>query len=721
MRKMAAMCLFLLLSAAFADAQATGRSAPVSGICYKLWGTEDHSDIMVVFTALTPSATTDTTQTSSDGTYSILLDEGLYSISMTEGQNPPVPLDPEFFFTQDAFEVPTITIPNGEYTSISGSVSGQWSADSRYIATGGLIVESGSALQILPGAKIVLGDGVQIDVHGSIQIGGNSDSVSVLTNRSSSALTAPWGRLRFHQDALTSSLEYCEVTSSGGVWFDNTAGTEIVLRHCTISWAGNDGIYCDASSPMVEDCTIQGCDGAGLFGRAEWSPSGPQTLHCSPQVLRNRIEGNVGGVVFDVDLVIGSYANAWVYCEPLIEENEIVANQGNGIEIHSRCRKASYEGGRARTRCNPGISGNLIQGNEGAGLAATNTNDWNNAGDASEATMAIAFESNVVQWNVGPGVSATNDNIGGTYTGFVCTTTIDFEGNTLSCNQGHGVQLVSGGGYSFEYCRALFKGNVIASNLESGVHLSGGTSSSPGQIVDNSIVGNGGSGVSISGCSASLVKNNIFAQNGFVGLHVPDSQGLDITFNDFWQNASGDVLGEGISEYFGVIITENANGDASDTFYNIFEDPLVQDIVDCDLLGGSPCIDAGDPDPTYNDPDGTIGDIGAKYYDQDPTSIPVDQPGNGKATKLVAYPNPFNPSTTVRFKLLEAGLFSLTVYDAAGRHVRTLASGTTLTPGVQNITWDGCDASGTRVASGNYFCRLSTRGRTESTNLVLLK
>jgi hypothetical protein len=38
------------------------------------------------------------------------------------------------------------------------------------------------------------------------------------------------------------------------------------------------------------------------------------------------------------------------------------------------------------------------------------------------------------------------------------------------------------------------------------------------------------------------------------------------------------------------------------------------------LQWGSPCIDAGDPDPLYNDPDGTIADMGAFYYDQ---SIPV--------------------------------------------------------------------------------------------------
>ena len=55
---------------------------------------------------------------------------------------------------------------------------------------------------------------------------------------------------------------------------------------------------------------------------------------------------------------------------------------------------------------------------------------------------------------------------------------------------------------------------------------------------------------------------------------------------------------------------------------NIADDPMfiAPEYYDFRLQWGSPCIDAGDPDPQYNDPDGTRADIGPFYYDQ---SVPV--------------------------------------------------------------------------------------------------
>jgi len=69
---------------------------------------------------------------------------------------------------------------------------------------------------------------------------------------------------------------------------------------------------------------------------------------------------------------------------------------------------------------------------------------------------------------------------------------------------------------------------------------------------------------------------------------------------------------------FGVIITVNANGDSCDTYMNLFMDPLFVDPgnLNFHLTEYSPCIDAGDTDPLYFDPDGTVADMGAFYFDQ---------------------------------------------------------------------------------------------------------
>ncbi len=73
-----------------------------------------------------------------------------------------------------------------------------------------------------------------------------------------------------------------------------------------------------------------------------------------------------------------------------------------------------------------------------------------------------------------------------------------------------------------------------------------------------------------------------------------------------------------------------------------------------------------------------------------------------------AYPNPFNPSTTIRFSIPAAGHglpATLQVYDATGQLVSTLLDAT-VSPGSYRADWDGTDAAGHAVASGSYFFRL---------------
>jgi hypothetical protein len=68
-------------------------------------------------------------------------------------------------------------------------------------------------------------------------------------------------------------------------------------------------------------------------------------------------------------------------------------------------------------------------------------------------------------------------------------------------------------------------------------------------------------------------------------------------------------------------------------------------------------------------------------------------------------PNPFNPRVTVAFTLPAATSGVMSVFDAAGRRVRTLLAGP-LPAGAQAFTWDGLDEAGRAAPSGVYTCRL---------------
>ena len=98
----------------------------------------------------------------------------------------------------------------------------------------------------------------------------------------------------------------------------------------------------------------------------------------------------------------------------------------------------------------------------------------------------------------------------------------------------------------------------------------------------------------------------------------------------------------------------------------------------------------------------------------------VSTPSIMAATGIRAYPNPFNPSTTVSFSVPTSAVVSLQVFDVAGAFVRTLASGR-YSAGVHTVSWDGRDDVGNADASGVYFCRLRAGNDTVTHKLVLLK
>jgi hypothetical protein len=84
-------------------------------------------------------------------------------------------------------------------------------------------------------------------------------------------------------------------------------------------------------------------------------------------------------------------------------------------------------------------------------------------------------------------------------------------------------------------------------------------------------------------------------------------------------------------------------------------------------------------------------------------------------------PNPFNPTTTIRFEVPAAGgPVDLSVFDAGGRHVVTLYAGL-CGPGSHEVAWDGRDERGEVVASGVYFARMTAPEYTASRKMVLLR
>ncbi len=88
---------------------------------------------------------------------------------------------------------------------------------------------------------------------------------------------------------------------------------------------------------------------------------------------------------------------------------------------------------------------------------------------------------------------------------------------------------------------------------------------------------------------------------------------------------------------------------------------------------------------------------------------------------LPSYPNPFNPVTTITYRLACATRVELAVYDVSGRLVRTLTSHRSDDGDIHQVIWDGTSDGGERLPSGIYLLRLLTETSAETRKLVLLK
>jgi len=84
-----------------------------------------------------------------------------------------------------------------------------------------------------------------------------------------------------------------------------------------------------------------------------------------------------------------------------------------------------------------------------------------------------------------------------------------------------------------------------------------------------------------------------------------------------------------------------------------------------------------------------------------------------------AYPNPFNPSTNLSFTLPEAASYSMRIYNVAGQLVRSYEG--MGSQGLNSITWDGKDNSGSEVSSGVYFYKLTAAGNSATEKMVMMK
>lgn len=279
--------------------------------------------------------------------------------------------------------------------------------------------------------------------------------------------------------------------------------------------------------------------------------------------------------------------------------------------------------------------------------------------------------------------------------------------NTISNNEGayHG-----GGIFVSDTSAVLVKGNIIYNNITAsgyGVAYGGGIccggNESNTLIENNTICNNvvdfGDGGGIYSNTLNTCVVNTIIYNNS------PDeiAETLTITCSDI----QGGWAGTGNIDA-DPLFADPANGNYHITWANF---PVPDDTK-------SPCIDTGDPTSPL-DPDSTIADMGALYFNQIITSVEplIVVKANNKLFQN--YPNPFRSETTINYQLQVYSKVDLKIYDMIGQEVRTLVN-KNQAGGKHSVVWNGMDISGEPVGSEVYFYNLNIDNKPVSTKKIML-
>ncbi|MFH1861565.1 MAG: right-handed parallel beta-helix repeat-containing protein [bacterium] len=416
------------------------------------------------------------------------------------------------------------------------------------------------------------------------------------------------------------------------------SGTSPVISSNTISQnyaaAEGGGIFCYMNStPVINLNTIS--------GNSAWNGAGIWCYYSSAEIAGNTIGSNTTHTSYGD----GGGICLW-YSSAEVDNNDILGNiaddKGGGIFLYAS---------------NATISNNFIDSNiassSGGGLYCyfystplinNNIISNNSAGGAYGKGGGI-YCSSIFPMIMGNSIlnNAATSSGGGIY----CMTDPDIISNTISGNSA-----IHGGGIFCYNSNARISGNLINENFANITGGNGGGIYMTGlypEIESNQIIENTaqyGGGI-YDYASYGTIKNNALSLNtaGFGGgIYCYNANG-GLSDNSLYQNSASyfggiycagtinppivncvlwnNTIGQIYMSIFNSPVTYcNIMGGWPGTG-NISGDPNFVDVLhqDLRLQWGSPCIDAGNPASTYNDPDSTRSDIGAGYFNQ---TLPVN-------------------------------------------------------------------------------------------------
>jgi len=298
-----------------------------------------------------------------------------------------------------------------------------------------------------------------------------------------------------------------------------------------------------------------------------------------------------------------------------------------------------------------------------------------------------------------------------------------------SCFIGNNTAIKGGGIHSSSYSQYSITNTIIINNQ---ADMKGGGVScdqwSDPTIINSTIINNSanhGGGVFCRDSSDPIIINSIIWDNEDEEIFL-DSQWCTalIAYSNIKGGEEAIITNGGYVQWLNGNITSNP----------LFTSPLV---ADYHLQDYSPCIGAGidaleingewvyapndDLDRNQRpNPTGSMPDMGVyeNPLGEPLTGVSSNLISNNTDHKLMNYPNPFNPSTTISFRRETRNVqdAKLKIFNLKGQLIRNFD----ISSNQSSVVWDGLDQSCKPVSNGIYFAKLEADGKELIVNKMLL-
>jgi hypothetical protein len=232
--------------------------------------------------------------------------------------------------------------------------------------------------------------------------------------------------------------------------------------------------------------------------------------------------------------------------------------------------------------------------------------------------------------------------------------------------------------------------NCSFANSNTGANLRYGDNST----FTSNIFTSNSNGIAVADSSRPFLKNNVLELNTFTGIYNAGEPGPEVgrTLGD-----ANDIMDNALFQVF------NLGAGPVDADYNYWGSTCVGDSLFYGLVDYVPWTD----------------ETHTEMYTECGTG--VDEGVAVRPYLSHNFPNPFNPSTAIHYRVPSPGSrVRLSVYDLSGRTVRTLVDAYR-SGGEHLAVWRGLDDHGREVGSGVYFYRLEVDGTSIERKMVMLK